>query len=179
MPLRDRDRAKREAAGRGVVGYRRRIGAARISWWVRVGVCGALAVGAVGCGDDDEGEPVIDLGESAVGTCLDVGDEIGADVERLPAVPCEDPHTHEIFAIVDSADETYPGFEALEAEAQAACLEPFEEYVGVSAFDSELFYSWLVPTLTSWEQDDDREIVCVVGENNGAPLVGSVRGINR
>jgi hypothetical protein len=35
----------------------------------------------------------------------------------------------------------YPGFEALELEAQARCLGEFEEYVGRSAFDSELFYS--------------------------------------
>jgi hypothetical protein len=163
-------------------GYRRRIGAARIpsatSAVARWSCCAALLVGLVACSDDD-GEPVIDLGASAVGTCLDFGDEVGADVERLPEVPCEDPHTHEIFAVVDSSNETYPGFEALEAEAQAACFEPFEDYVGISAFDSELFYSWLVPTLTSWEQDDDREIVCVAGENNGAPLVGSVRGLAR
>jgi len=141
--------------------------------------CGALTVVVAACGGDDDGEPVIDLGASAIGTCLDFGDTVGADIERLPVVPCEEQHTHEIFAVVNSAEETYPGFEALEAEAQAVCLQPFEQYVGVSAFDSDLFYSWLVPTLTSWEQDDDTEIVCVVGEDNAAPLVGSVRGINR
>lgn len=131
------------------------------------------------CSDDAEGEPVIDLGQTAVGTCLDFGDEIDDTVERLPAVPCEEQHTHEIFAVVDSSAETYPGFEALEGEAQAVCLGRFEDYVGISAFDSELFFSWLVPTLDSWEREGDREIVCVAGEDNDAPLVGSVRDLQR
>lgn len=138
-----------------------------------------LAVGVGACSGDDDGEAVIGLQPSQIGTCLDFGDSIGADVEKLPAVPCEDPHTHEIFAIETSDAETYPGFEALEADAQAQCLGAFDDYVGISAFDSELFFSWLVPTLTSWDQDDDRQIICVIGEGNGAPLVGSVRGIAR
>ena len=43
----------------------------------------------------------------------------------------------------------YPGFEALEADAQAQCLAAFEPYVGINPFDSDLFVSWLVPTLTT------------------------------
>jgi hypothetical protein len=37
----------------------------------------------------------------------------------------------------------------------------------------------MVPTLTSWDRDKYREIICVVGEGNGAPLFGSVKGIDR
>jgi len=55
----------------------------------------------------------------------------------------------------------------------------FEEFVGISAFDSDLFYSWIVPTLTSWDRKGDREIICVVGARDGEPLVGSLRGSNR
>lgn len=144
---------------------------------VAIGVTAALVL-ISGCSDDD-GDPVIDLDATAVGTCLDFGDSIEAEVTSLPVVPCGDPHTHEIYAIATTAAKTYPGFEALEAEAQASCLGAFEAYVGVSAFDSELFFSWLVPTLNSWDRDDDRQIVCVIGEGNGAPLVGSVRNIAR
>lgn len=131
------------------------------------------------CSGDDDGAPVIDLTEDSIGTCLDFGDTIDAEITSLPAVPCGEPHTHEIYAVSFSDSATYPGLEALEADAQAKCLGAFESYVGVSAFDSELFFSWLVPTLNSWDRDDDRQIVCVIGEGNGAPLVGSVRNIGR
>jgi hypothetical protein len=131
-----------------------------------------------GCSDDDEPD-VIGLGNDVVGTCLDFGDEIEDEITTLPEVACEDPHTHEIFAVEQTDAETYPGLEALEADAQALCLGQFEDYVGVNPFDSELFVSWLVPTLTSWDRDDDREIICVIGEDNGAPLVGSVRDVAR
>ncbi len=98
---------------------------------------------------------------------------------ELPEVECGVAHTHEIIAIVNSESDTYPGFEALEAEAQAACLAEFEPYIGINPFDSELFVSWLVPTLTTWDRDDDRQIVCVVGNTNGADLVGSVENSAR
>jgi hypothetical protein len=146
-------------------------------------VSAAVAVALVGAacsGDDDGGEPaIIDVGQAAVGVCLDVASDVGAEITELPTVECTELHTHEIFAVVESAESVYPGFEALETEAQAACLAQFEPYVGVNAFDSELFYSWLVPTLNSWEKEDDREIICVVGNGNGAPLIGSVAGSRR
>lgn len=142
-------------------------------------VVGVVALSlAAGCSGDD-GDPVINLADTAVGTCLDFGDTVDAEVTSLPTVLCGDPHSHEIFAILTTAEATYPGFEALEAEAQAGCLGEFEDYVGISAFDSELFFSWLVPTLNSWDRDDDRQIICVVGEGNGAPLIGTVRNISR
>lgn len=161
------------------MGYGHRIVALSKSSLVRLpGVALAFLFVLSSCSGDD-GESVVDLPSSEIGTCLDFGDSIDAEVTELPAVPCGEPHTHEIFAIELSEAETYPGLEALEADAQAKCLGAFEDYVGVSAFDSELFFSWLVPTLNSWDREDDRQIVCVIGEGNGAPLVGTVRGIAR
>lgn len=140
-------------------------------------MCVMLSILTVGCSgsDDDTGLPIIDIGTEAEGTCLVFTDEVDANVTSLPSVPCIDSHTHEIYAILDSAADTYPGFDALETEAQAACLGAFEPYVGISAFDSSLFYSWLVPTLSSWESESDREIICVLANLNGAPLIGSMR----
>jgi hypothetical protein len=142
-------------------------------------VCVLLGGLATSCAEDDDDELLIDLTDGAIGTCLDFGDSIETEVTELPTVPCREPHTHEIYAIAFSDAATYPGLEALEADAQAKCLAEFEDYVGVSAFDSELFFSWLVPTLDSWDREDDRQIICVIGEENGAPLVGTVRNIGR
>ena len=156
------------------MGYGRRIVALSKSSWVRVpAVAVACLFLASSCSNDD-GESVVDLPPSAVGTCVDFSGLDGPEVDELQPVPCSEPHTHEIYAIVISEEATYPGLEALEADAQAKCLGEFEDYVGVSAFDSDLFFSWLVPTLNSWDREDDRQIVCLIGEGNGAPLVGTM-----
>jgi len=137
----------------------------------------SVIAGCSGNNDDEAG--VVNVGEQAVGTCLDFAPDVGAEVTELPTISCDLPHSHEIFAIKLSAAKVYPGFDALETEAQVACLGEFEPFVGINAFDSELFFSWLVPSLTSWDREDDREIICVVGNGNGAPLVGTVRGAQR
>lgn len=140
-----------------------------------------IAIAACSGGDEPA---ATDLGEDAAGTCLDVPDDVGAEISDLPEVGCDVEHTHEIYAVVDSEADAYPGLEALEDEAEVACLAAFEPYVGISPFDSNLFYSWLVPTLASWEDTDiagggDREIVCVVGSGDGSPLTQSVRDSRR
>ena len=146
-----------------------------------VTISGSLAVGALaGCsGDDDTATtevPVLEADESLVGACLAFPADVGEEIAAFPRVDCAEPHSHEVFAVVESEQASYPGFEALEAEAQVACLEAFEPYVGISPFDSELFYEWIVPTLDSWDRADDRQIVCVAGSDNGSPLQGSVAG---
>ena len=136
------------------------------------------------CSGSDGSEPATDLTKAAEGWCLDVADDVGTEISKLPTVDCNVPHTHEVFAVIESSADAYPGFEALEKEAQVKCLEKFEPYVGISPFDSKLFYSWMVPTLASWEDPDvgergDREIICVVGADNGEILKESVRGSGR
>ena len=147
-------------------------------------VAGVLVAG---CSGDDDSRPATDLGDDGAGVCLDVTDDDGPEIVDLPIADCDTPHTHEIYAVVESSAETYPGFDALEDEAQVACLTAFEPYVDISPFDSTLFYSWMVPTLASWEDADlgdgdergDREIICVLGDRDGEALTGSMRGSGR
>ena len=147
-----------------------------------VTVSGTLALAVVaGCsGDDDDTAttevPVLDADDTLVGACLAFPADVGAEITAFPRVDCAEPHTHEVFAVIESAQQTYPGFEALEAEAQVACMSEFEPYVGVDPFDSDLFYEWIVPTLDSWDRADDRQIVCVAGRLGAEPLRGSVQG---
>jgi hypothetical protein len=145
----------------------------------RIAVVGLVV--AAGCSDDDDGTDGADpigLGEAGVGTCLLFADDVGPEVEQLPVVDCAVEHSHEIFAVLDHPDDVYPGFDALEQFAQTECLGAFEPYVGVGAFDSALFYSWLVPTLDGWNDEDDREVVCVLGRHDAALMTGSMRDSN-
>jgi hypothetical protein len=139
----------------------------------------ALILGGAGCDGDDEDPSAVSLVAQEVGPCLFFEEDVGPEVETLPVVDCLERHTHEVFAIEVSDETVYPGFDALEDEAQRKCFQQFEGYVGINPFDSELFVSWLVPTLASWEQED-RQIVCVAGNTNGAPFPpGSVKGSGR
>jgi len=138
-----------------------------------------LAMACSGDKEDDAARSVLDLGETfspANGgeQCLDVGPDVGAQVSELSFTDCNVAHTHEIYAVLSSEKDTYPGFEELELEAQLACLTAFEDVIGVSAFDSDLFYSWIVPSLGSWQDEADREIICVAGAKGGGDLLESV-----
>ncbi len=54
----------------------------------------------------------------------------------------------------------------------------FEPYVGVGAFDSDLFYTWFVPTLDGWNDAEDREVLCVLARQDAALMTGSMRDSN-
>ena len=142
-----------------------------------------LLVGAVAC-DDDEADPsqardlpVLQVQERAQGpVCMQVDQDFPPEVEKLPVIACEESHTHEIYArIVYEEQSVYPGVEELGSFAEVACLEQFEPFVGTSSLETTLSYSRLVPTLGSWNDEDDREVLCVLSARDGAPLVGSVQ----
>jgi hypothetical protein len=162
---------------------RRRPPAARVA--LVVAAVAAFALVGGGCSDDDPTEDVkvVDLGKDEVGRCLLVGPEIDEQVATLPLIDCSEEHSHEIFASLTMSDEdfdVYPGTDALEVVAERECLTAFDTYVGISPFDSELFYSWLVPTLDSWTKSGDRVVLCVAGNHDSALLPpGSIKGTKR
>jgi hypothetical protein len=141
-----------------------------------------VALGGCGGGDDvtkPKQEPVLDLGTGAEGTCLQVDDKLGAEVTKLPVIACDQPHTHEIYAVVTYTEkDVYPGTGELETFAQRECLRAFEPYVGISAFDSTLFFTWMVPSLEGWNAKKDRDVLCILGAQDSRQLSKSMKGSN-
>jgi hypothetical protein len=141
----------------------------------------AISVFTAACtGDDDDTKPqdqkVLDITlTTGQPVCMQVTEDLPAEVKTLPVIDCAQPHTHEIYATVTSQESVYPGVDALGASAQVKCLSAFEDFVGISAFDSELSYTWLVPSLKSWNDDKDREILCVLARRDASPMVGSMK----
>ncbi|WP_028644992.1 septum formation family protein [Nocardioides sp. URHA0020] len=149
----------------------------------------ALAVALVlpllgGCGlfggDDDEGEGV-SVFEIKPGQCFEGQSEVKAQLSELTEVDCSQEHAQESYALVpyetgEDAD-TYPGDDALAKFANGACAGEYGKYVGVDYLDSELFYTYLLPSARSWE-DDDRDVICFV-TSAGEPLQGSAKGTKR
>jgi hypothetical protein len=139
-----------------------------------------LTLLSAGCGDDDD-DGVDDQAVLKVeptdeeSVCLQVADTLPPEVETLPVTSCDGPHTHEVYATVEAQDQIFPGVAALGETAEVKCLEEFEPFVGASPFDSQLSYSWLVPTLQSWNEEKDHNILCVLMRRDGAPLTGSMR----
>lgn len=111
------------------------------------------------------------LDPAGVGECLDLAVE-GANVVDTIEVPCDQAHDAEAFHRILLASGPFPGDAALADEADAACLERFEDYVGTDYAESEYWLDSLVPTEAGWAAGD-REVVCLLVSGDGSPLVGS------
>lgn len=142
---------------------------------------GALLVTTSGCsvfGDDDDQASVFSV---KVGECFLAPAEVEAQIADLDRVDCADAHDHEAYAVVtyESGDpevdpDEYPGDEALTKFADGTCAQRFGEYVGVDYLDSKLFFTYLLPSPRSW-QEEDRKVICLV-TSAGNQLQGSVKG---
>jgi hypothetical protein len=142
-----------------------------------------LVFGLAACNDDGDDEadgvdeqPVLEVETGTPApVCMQVDEQLPAEVETLPIIDCALSHTHEIYSTMEYPDDVFPGIEALDDFAEVKCLEAFEPFVGTSPFDSTLSYSWLVPMLQGWNDEDDREVLCVLMDRDGTPLVGTMR----
>src|SRR5437879_7570866 len=150
-------------------------------YWLLAGV--ALVLVATACSNDahrSKGTITkagdISVFDVSVGDCLNPGDKIGTEISSIKAVPCKDPHTHEVFALpkYPGAGDVYPGDDKLKTFANAQCLQAFGTYTGTDYLDSKLFFSYLQPSIRSWNDGKDRTVMCVVVAT-GKPVTGSVR----
>lgn len=133
----------------------------------------ALALGAVvmltACSDEelrDAEGTVVNAGTASVfelqaGDCLAPAPELTGEVSDLPVVPCDEPHTQEVFGVVQHPDDSYPGAEAVAAWADGACLTELESTLDLT-LDDGVFVSYLLPTFDGWNTDGDRDVVCVL-----------------
>ena len=153
----------------------------------------ALAGLLAACGDDDgvsrgEDGRVEEAGDVSVfellpGDCMTPPEQVSTSVGTVRVVPCNEPHTQEVYALLEFGEleegaDDFPGDDGVEAFAQSACLEPFVDFVGVDYVDSSLFITFLVPTVQSWTEEGDREIVCIA-QTAGEPLTESVEESGR
>ena len=141
----------------------------------------SLALIAACSGDKlarDEAGKVVKRGNSSIFE-LKVGDctkeELKAEATNIDLVPCTEPHTHEAYFSVDYVGDAYPGSATLEVFAQQKCDGAFSDYVGVELAQSNYFFTYLYPSVTTWQSKNDRQIVCFVVSRNEV-LMTSVKG---
>lgn len=109
-----------------------------------------------------------------VGDCLNDATATG-EVQTVPTVPCDEPHDGEIYAAHLLGESSYRGEAVIINEAEALCLDTFEQFVGEAYLDSRFDFSYYYPTEASWSRGD-REVLCVIYDPAG-PVTGSLDGV--
>jgi hypothetical protein len=140
----------------------------------------ALVLAGCSAGDirDDEGT-LVSAGFWSVfdlrpGDCIT--DDIPAYDDMVPLVPCDEPHSQEVFAVIAFPDgppeQSYPGAGALASFGDIACSTALLEDFNLQISDGVAF-SYLLPTEEGWQEKNDSLIVCVLVFADGQ-AVGSV-----
>jgi len=126
----------------------------------------------------DEGR--IDAFQMRVGDCFNDTSAMSSDEEveivNVPGVPCAEPHDNEVYAVFNLGITTFPEGDGMADLAFDSCRKRFEPFVGKDYASSSLDILPIYPTLDSWKQRNDREVICGVFDMNLAKLQGSVQG---
>ncbi len=110
-----------------------------------------------------EGAEMVPFEELEVGDCLPLVEYTDDDVIfDLPVVPCEQPHTDEIYLIFDVEDGEFPGGRRPGRHGVGPAASRRESYVGVSYDVSELDFYYYQPTKSSWNHASDRTVQCIL-----------------
>jgi len=136
--------------------------------WMIAGALGLLALGLTACSKE------VAANDLEVGDCVEDEDTLNsADVE---AIDCDEDHVFELIGKFDVDDGDYPGASELSAQGQERCTgDIFTEYVGVPYAESaEVYASSVPPSEETWNEADDRTILCVAHTQDLSPTTGSV-----
>ena len=95
-----------------------------------------------------------------VGDCI-VTSELGTDeITEIPTVDCTEAHDAQVVGKFDLEDGDFPGDDAIATAAEEGCATEFESFIGAAYADSSLEISYISPTEETWDQADDREVIC-------------------
>lgn len=129
-----------------------------------VGLIGSIAA----CGQQ--------VATAEVGACIVTAD-LPSDMTEIPTVDCTEEHDAQVVGKFDvEEDGDYPGEDALTAEAEERCAAAFEEYVGIAFEESSLKMSYVYPSEETWNQANDREVLCFAQTADGSTVTESWEG---
>lgn len=131
----------------------------------------ALATGLTACSG------ATDVFELQVGDCLDSSAISSEQMIDAPTVSCGGSHDLEIFASTQMEGAEFPGPDEAGTFARDWCHSQFEAFVGIPYESSQLTVSWIHPSRSSWEQREDRTVLCILGSPES--VTGSLKGSGR
>ena len=144
-------------------------------------IVGAAVLTLSACSGGNSGSGDVSVFSVKPGQCFQTPKDVKAELAKLHKTPCTDAHTQEAYAVVryvnssGATPSTYPGSDVLTTFAQGTCAQRYSGYVGVDYLDSTLYFTYLLPSARSWEQDSDRNVICFV-TTTGGTLKKSVKG---
>lgn len=136
--------------------------------------------------DESSGEVIASGQESAFtlkdGDCFndarDINGQMPDTVTDVPVVPCSEAHDNEVMGHFDLVGDSYPSEEEIDLQVVEHCIAIFDDFVGLSYEDSVLDIFPMTPTEGSWNNMNDREVICAVWDPEGL-VTGSLRGSGR
>jgi hypothetical protein len=148
---------------------------------VGAGVAGLGLAGEDNSTRNEAGQVVVagDVGafRIRVGDCFPMMET--GELESVRAVPCSQPHVHEVvgaFNLPYPDDAAFIGQAAIESHVAEQCPAEFARYVGISYEYSQYYLGVIRPTAESWAELDDREVLCTATTQFKDIVVGSIKG---
>jgi hypothetical protein len=118
-----------------------------------------------------------------VGDCFNEVDQSTDEstTSSVDIVECDVPHKWEAIESIQMTETEYPGDAATQEQADAACNQPFIDYVGLDYEASIYDYSFYYPTQETWDSPtlQDREILCLAFADDESDITGSLKGVNK
>lgn len=120
-----------------------------------------------------------------VGDCFDAPDN-GENISEIDTFSCDEPHEYEVMQIFGyAADDAapYPGSDAVWEDAVLGCVENFANFTGLDwETEVNILIDAIYPLRVSWEENNDREAICVLVriDENGDVVqqTGTIRADN-
>ncbi|QOR70167.1 septum formation family protein [Ruania alkalisoli] len=116
------------------------------------------------------------VASAEVGACVDTTSMGTEEITEIPTVDCSEEHDAQVFHKFDMPDGDYPGTEGIQTAAQEGCIAEFDAFVGAAYEDSALDINYIGPSAESWDQADDREILCFLYAMDGSTATESWEG---
>jgi hypothetical protein len=110
-----------------------------------------------------------------VGDCLN-GDPTAASAESMDRLDCAAPHLYEAYHVQALTGDSFPGEKSVREQGDSICTAQFAAFVGKSFDDSELTLTAMYPTVESWEQQSDRDILCLITTQDDSKRSGTAKG---
>ncbi|NBE53896.1 DUF4190 domain-containing protein [Streptomyces boluensis] len=112
----------------------------------------------------------------AAGECFDSPTgKLEGETTDVDVVDCAQPHDGEAYGNFRLDDGSYPGESRIAELAEDRCGTFAEGYFGdLTAVPDNVYDYFFYPTSQSWSLGD-RTVTCLVGDENGGKLTGSVR----
>lgn len=106
-------------------------------------------------------------------------DDPAAEDRAVWVVPCEEPHTHEVYDVVAYDGPmvrggSYPGEAPVQDWAEQVCFDRFEGFVGIPWTRSDMDIEVWWPSADSWGRTD-RSVICTVFPATGGTVRGTAR----